>query len=105
MMKYGAGHVMPAFDPAQPLVFIGALLGNIPLLAGYVTSAGTAFLLIMALRDGELSVLYPIIAMSYVWVALLSMYFFGDHMNMFKVAGIALIIGGVALLGRAGSRA
>lgn len=96
---------MPAFDSAQPLVFISALLGNLPLLLGYCMSAGTAFLLILALRDGELSMLYPIIAMTYVWVNILSMYFFNEHMNVWKAAGIALVIGGVALLGRAGSRA
>jgi drug/metabolite transporter (DMT)-like permease len=32
------------------------------------------------------------------------MYFFGDHMNFWKGLGIALVIGGVALLGRASSR-
>jgi len=43
-----------------------------------------AFLLILALRDGELSMLYPIIALTSVWVNILSMYFFGDHMNFWK---------------------
>jgi drug/metabolite transporter (DMT)-like permease len=49
--------------------------------------------------------LYPIIALTYVWVNLLSMYFFNEHMNVWKALGIALVIGGVALLGRASSRA
>ena len=104
LMKFGAGHPMPAPDPAHPLVFVLALLGNYRLLLGYFMSAGTAFLLILALRDGELSLLYPIIAMTYVWVNLLSMYFFNEHMNVWKAAGIALVIGGVTLLGRAGLR-
>lgn len=105
LMKFGANHPMPAFDPSQPFVFVKALLGNISLLGGYTMSAGTAFLLILALRDGELSMLYPIIAMTYVWVNLLSMYFFDEHMNVWKASGIALVISGVALLGRAGSKA
>ena len=29
-------------------------------------------MLVLALRDGELSMLYPIIALTYVWVTLLS---------------------------------
>jgi multidrug transporter EmrE-like cation transporter len=89
MMKFGAGHPMP----------------NWPLLIGYSLHACNALLLILALRDGELSMLYPIIALTYVWVNILSMYFFGDHMNFWKGLGIALVIGGVALLGRASSRA
>jgi drug/metabolite transporter (DMT)-like permease len=107
LMKFGANHVMPQLDLANPanwLPFVLAIIGNVPLFLGYCTSAGTAFLLILALRDGELSMLYPIIAMTYVWVNLLSMYFFNEKMNLWKATGIALVIGGVALLGRAGSR-
>lgn len=104
-MKFGANHAMPQLDLTQPVhwvPFLLALLGNLPLLAGYSMSAGTAFLLILALRDGELSMLYPIIAMTYVWVNLLSMYFFNEHMNIWKATGIVLVISGVGLLGRAG---
>jgi multidrug transporter EmrE-like cation transporter len=104
LMKFGAGHPMPAFDLTHPFAFVLALLGNLPLLGGYAMSAGTALLMILALRHGELSVLFPIISMSYVWVSLLSIYFFGDQMNLWKAAGIALVIWGVAMLGRAGSR-
>lgn len=104
-MKFGAAHPMPTLAPASlsgALTFVVALLGNLPLLCGYCMSAATAFLLILALRDGELSMLYPIIAMTYVWVNLLSMYFFHERMNLWKATGIALVIGGVAMLGRAG---
>ncbi len=92
---------MPPFEVSDPFKFLFALLGNLPLLGGYSMSAGTAFLLILALRDGELSMLYPIIAMTYVWVNLLSMYFFHEQMNTWKGIGIILVIGGVGLLGRA----
>lgn len=108
LMKFGANHKMPAMnlaDNATWMPFVFALLGNLPLLFGYCMSAGTAFLLILGLRDGELSMLYPIIAMTYVWVNLLSTYFFHEHLNFWKATGIALVIGGVALLGRASSRA
>src|SRR5579863_5153329 len=99
LMKFGAMHTMPPMSPADPstwMPFVTALLGNLPLLFGYCMSAGTAFLLILGLRDGELSMLYPIIAMTYVWVNLLSAYFFHEHLNFWKALGIALVIGGVA---------
>jgi multidrug transporter EmrE-like cation transporter len=103
MMKFGAAHPMPAIDTSQPaslFTFALALLANLPLVAGYALSACNAFLLIMALRDGELSVLYPIYSLSYVWVIALSMYFFHDQLNPWKAVGVLLIMGGVGLLGK-----
>ena len=107
LMKYGALHPMPAINPADPYSifhFVVALLGNWPLLFGYSLHACNAFLLIMALRHGELSVLFPILSLSYIWVDLLSLYFFHEHMNVWKTVGIVLVMGGVALLGRASTR-
>ena len=108
MMKYGATHVMPAVDFANPATFVPfllALLTNYPLVLGYVLSAGNALLLILALRDGQLSTLYPIISLTFVWVNLLSIYLFGDHMNLWKAVGIVLVITGVAVLGKASETA
>jgi multidrug transporter EmrE-like cation transporter len=107
LMKFGAMHPMPAIslaDPSSAIGFLTALLGNWQLLLGYSLHACNAFLLILALRDGELSMLYPIIALTYVWVNLLSMYFFHEHLNLWKSVGIGLVIGGVALLGKASQR-
>jgi multidrug transporter EmrE-like cation transporter len=108
LMKIGAGHEAPKIDPAHLatlIPFAMALLGNLPLVAGYGLHACNALLLIFALRDGELSILWPLYALSYVWVALLSAYIFGDSLNPWKLGGIALIIFGVGLLGRASQRA
>jgi drug/metabolite transporter (DMT)-like permease len=69
------------------------------LLAGYACLAANTALLVLALRRGELSVLYPIIALTYVWVTILSPMFFGDVINPYKVAGVALIVLGVSLIG------
>jgi len=59
---------------------------------------GTA-VFIPALRGGDLSVLYPLISISYVFVSLYSIKFLGEKMNRFKWAGIACIIIGVSLIG------
>jgi len=108
MMKYGAGHTMPAVDFSDVSSlgrFLLALLGNYPLILGYALSGGNALLLILALRDGHLSMLYPIISLTFVWVNLLSIYLFGDHMNVWKGVGMLLIITGVAVMGRASEHA
>ena len=104
MMKYGAVHPMPAVNlgnPASIGAFLIALLGNYPLILGYALSAMNALLLILALRDGHLSMLYPIISLTFVWVNMLSIYLFGDHLNTWKILGMMLIITGVGVMGRA----
>jgi multidrug transporter EmrE-like cation transporter len=60
----------------------------------------STLLLVLALRDGELSMLYPVIALTYVWVTLLSFLIFHDRVNPFKLTGIAIIVIGVGVLGR-----
>lgn len=77
----------------------GDLLTNWELLAGYLCLGVNTALLVLALRRGELSVLYPIIALTYVWVTVLSPMFFADVINGYKVAGVALIVLGVSFIG------
>ncbi len=71
------------------------------LFEGYCLLGISTVLLVMALRQGELSLLYPVFTLTYVWVTVLSMVIFHDALNAFKVAGISIIIAGVAVLGRA----
>lgn len=79
---------------------IHALLTNLPLWAGLSLYGISTCLLILALRDGELSLLYPVISLTYVWVSILSVAVFHEKMNIFKIGGIAVICLGVALLGK-----
>ncbi len=73
-----------------------------PLFAGYCLYGIFAVLMVYALRHGELSILYPLIALGYVWVAILSVLVFHETMNAMKLAGIAIIVAGVAVLGWGG---
>lgn len=75
------------------------LLTNYYVIGGCVLYAISAFIFIPALRGGELSVLYPLVSLTYVWVALLSMKLLGERMNPTKWAGILFIIIGVSLIG------
>ena len=54
---------------------------------------------IPALRGGELSVLYPLVSTTYIWVSLLSMKMLKEKMNSKKWIGIFIIILGVAMIG------
>lgn len=83
---------------------LAKVLTDLPLLAGYTLYGINTMLLMLALRDGELSLLYPVIALTYVWVTILSHFIFHDIVNITKLVGIVIIMAAVAILGRAGSR-
>jgi uncharacterized membrane protein len=91
LIKNGMDHLV-----LQPL----AVLSNLSLVAGYTLYGLNTVMLVLALRDGELSQLYPIIAMTYVWVTLLSYTMLGEPPNWRKNVGIATIVIGVAIIGR-----
>jgi drug/metabolite transporter (DMT)-like permease len=61
-------------------------------------------MLVVALRDGELSILYPIISLTYVWVTFLSYFVFHENITPIKILGIAIIVTGVAVLGKGGAK-
>ena len=85
---------------SETLVFsITGVLTNYYLIAGILLYIIGGTLLIISLRGGELSVLYPIIATSYVWVSFLSIKFLGETMNLYKWLGIIAIIAGIASIG------
>ena len=77
-----------------------AMLTNLPLVAGYSLYGISTVLLVLALRDGELSLLYPVISLTFVWVTLLSLTLLKETANPYKLAGIAIIVLGVAVLGK-----
>jgi drug/metabolite transporter (DMT)-like permease len=73
-----------------------------PLFAGYCLYGVFTVLFVYALRNGELSILYPLIALSYVWVTITGVMAFHEPMNALKISGLAVIVAGVAVLGWGG---
>lgn len=55
------------------------------------------------IREGELSILYPMVSLGYIWTMLWSRLFFREPISRKKVAGLALILVGIVLL-NAGNR-
>jgi len=75
------------------------IITNYYIIGGILLYAVGGTLLIISFRGGEVSVLYPLIATSYIWVSLLSVRFLGEQMNHFKWLGVASIIMGIASIG------
>ncbi len=76
---------------------------NYPLLIGVGLYAIGSVIFIHAFRLGELSVVYPVMASSYVIVTLLSVYFLAETIIPQKWVGLALITVGVIFAGLGGS--
>jgi uncharacterized membrane protein len=93
-LKKGSKHFRVYFK----FRFILDVLKNYILLFGIILYGLSTIVFILALRLGELSVVYPLTSLSYVFVCFLSVYFLRERMNWYKWLGIAFIILGVVLV-------
>ncbi len=84
---------------------IVAIFQNWKLFVGYACLGLSTVVLMIAFKYGELSLLYPVIALTYVWVAGLSVLIHKEVVNGFRLAGLVLVVVGVAILGKAGKKA
>ncbi len=78
---------------------ITSILTNWQIILGIFLYAIAGTMMIISFRGGEVSVLYPIVATSYIWVNILSIYFLKESMNIFKWAGVTIIFFGIVLIG------
>jgi uncharacterized membrane protein len=74
------------------------ILKNYTLIIGVLFYCISTIFFILALRLGELSVVYPLSSITYVIITVLSMYFLKEKINRYKLIGIVLIIFGVVLI-------
>ncbi|MHC9543494.1 MAG: EamA family transporter [Vulcanimicrobiota bacterium] len=91
---YKIGSARISFD-------LNSIITNVPIIAGLFLYFIGALLLVWALKKGDLSILYPFLALSYVWVPLFSMLLLPvpERMNVLKWSGVVVIIAGVSLIG------
>jgi len=90
LLKAGAGKVNQGL---RYLIF------NYRLAAGVALFVGSSYFYILGVKRGELSVLYPMVALGYVWTLLWSRLFFAEPVTRNKILGLALILLGIALVG------
>lgn len=76
-----------------------AIFSNVPLIVGLIIYGVAALALIISFKGGEVTVLYPIIATSYVWVTLLSNVYFQEQLSFLKFFGVFSIILGICFIG------
>jgi len=74
------------------------LITNYKLFIGLFLYVVSTIPFIIAIKNAQLSILYPIVSAVYIWVALLSIKFLNEKMNKFKWAGIFTIILGIIII-------
>jgi len=57
-----------------------------------------AIILIIAFKGGEVTVIYPIFASSYIWVSILSAYFFNEQLGIIKLSGVFIVMLGIIMI-------
>jgi len=74
------------------------LLTNYWLAVGIVLYLVSSVFYMMGLSQGQLTVLYPMVSLGYIWALLWARLLFKEKFTMAKVGGLALIVFGVALI-------
>ena len=74
------------------------------LISNYWLAIGIALYLLssvfyaMGVAQGELTVLYPMVSLGYIWAIVWARIFFKEPFTLAKIAGLAMIVFGVALI-------
>jgi len=87
-MKWGTGIFASVTITAAVFLFFG--------LALYAVGA---MLNIISLKGGDLSIIFPIFALNYIWVSFLSWLWLGEPMGVMKWVGMGGIVLGISLIG------
>jgi drug/metabolite transporter (DMT)-like permease len=66
---------------------------------GVVLFVTSSLFYLAGVRNGQLSVLYPMVALGYVWALFWARMFFGEPLTKQKFAGLGLVLLGVFFLG------
>ena len=90
-LKKGADHMFPLFSNFE--LFFGLFLYGVG-----------ALIMIYALKFGELSILYPVVSLTFIWVTVLSITFLGESIATTQYLGIGTILAGVIMLSSGGKR-
>ncbi|MEJ7606266.1 MAG: EamA family transporter [Bryobacteraceae bacterium] len=89
-LKSGAGHLH--WD-------LKALLTNWRLAAGIFAFLLSSLFFIAGIKNGELTILYPMGSLGYIWTLLWSRLFFGEPFTRNKFIGVGMILLGILCLG------
>ena len=88
-LKFGAARIT-----RNPLSFL-----NLPLALGVTLYLGSSVFYFLGIRGGQLSILYPLVSLGYIWTLIWARIFFKESLTRQKIMGLGLILMGVVLVG------
>lgn len=88
-LKLGAEHMHGS---------LARILSNYWLAIGIVLYLLSSVFYIMGVAQGQLTVLYPMVSLGYIWAILWARLFFKEPFTVAKIGGLAMIVFGVALI-------
>ena len=101
LLKAGAKSITGlAFTFGNASTIASRVALNLPILGGLACYAISVVVWILALSRVEVSVAYPMLSVGYVVNAFAAYWLFGEALTPARMAGIAIIIGGVWLVAR-----
>jgi multidrug transporter EmrE-like cation transporter len=83
-----------------PTDWVISTLMTAGVLTGLALYGGGTLLWLLALGRVELSQAYPFVGVGFALTTLAGWWLFGDHITLQRLAGIALIIGGIVMVAR-----
>ena len=78
------------------------MVTNWRLAAGVFAFLLSSIVFLKGIKDGELTVLYPMVSFGYVWAMVWSRIFFKEPFTRNKFFGLGLIMTGILFLGLSG---
>jgi len=75
-----------------------ALLMNYYLAAGIGLYLLSSYFFVLGVRKGELTILYPMVSLGYIWTLFWSRIFFKEPLTTTKFVGLGMIVAGIVLL-------
>ena len=88
-LKLGAEHMKGS---------LARLLTNYWLATGVVFYLLSSVFYMMGVSQGELTVLYPMVSLGYIWAILWARLFFKEPFTKAKISGLLMIVVGVGLI-------
>lgn len=89
-----------ALETSNIIPLLSALVLNPFLIAGVTLHVFALFTWLYVLKHVEVSYAYPFISMGFVIVLLISYFLFNENVNAVRIAGVALIVAGIIMVGR-----
>ena len=88
-LKYGAGRLRLHWR---------SVLFNHHLAIGIALFLLSSYFFVLGVREGELTILYPMVSLGYVWTLVWSRLFFAEPFTRNKFIGLGMILSGIVFL-------